>query len=88
MAKWSLRTREHKFILARELDAYGTPPRELFDLVADPEETQNLVDVRPDLAAAMEAELEDWIAQRLREQGKREDPVRETGVSLGWEAMV
>jgi len=87
MAKWSLRTREHKFILARELDAYGSPPRELYDLVTDPEETQNLVDIRPDLAAAMEAELEDWIAQRLREQGKREDPVREAGVSLGWEAM-
>jgi len=27
MAKWSLRTREHKFILARELDSYGSPPR-------------------------------------------------------------
>ena len=86
-AKWSLRTREYKFILSRELDSYGNPPRELYDLQADPDETQNLAESRPDVAREMEADLEGWIAERLREQGKSEDPVRETGVSLGWETL-
>jgi arylsulfatase A-like enzyme len=88
MAKWSLRTADYKFILAREPDlAYGTPSRELFDLRADPDEKRNLVSVLPDLAASMETELEQWIAQRLRELGKKEDPVRELGLSLGWEVV-
>jgi len=86
-AKWSLRTRDYKFILSRELDIYGNPPRELYDLRSDPDETRNLAEERPDLAGAMETELEAWIAERLRAQGKREDPVRETGVSLGWEVF-
>jgi arylsulfatase len=86
-AGWSLRTRDHKFIVAREQGMYGNPSRELYDLRADPEEKRNLVDVRPDIAAAMEGELEEWIARRLRELGKDEDPVRVTGMSLGWEVF-
>lgn len=81
-AKWCLRTGDHKFILAREPDFYGNPLRELYDLRADPGETRNLVDERPDLAAAMEARLEDWISDRLAELGKSEDPLREQGISL------
>ena len=86
-AKWSLRTPEYKLILAREPDPYGNPPRELYDLRSDPEEIINLAEARPGVAAAMEEQLEDWIARRLRELGKTEDPVRATGVSLGWEVM-
>lgn len=81
-AKWSLRTDRHKFILSREPDLYGTPPRELYDLEADPEEVCNLVHENPELAASMEAALEGWISDRLRELGRDEDPIREHGVSL------
>jgi arylsulfatase len=81
-AKWALRTGRHKFILSRATDFYGTPPRELYDLVEDPAETRNLVHAQPDLAARMEQELEGWIAARLREAGRTEDPLREQGVSL------
>lgn len=81
-AKWSLRTDRHKFILARTQDIYGNPPRELYDLEADPGENRNLADARPDVAAAMEAELEGWIAERLKAQGKSGDPLLKHGVSL------
>ncbi|MFQ5738909.1 MAG: sulfatase [Acidobacteriota bacterium] len=81
-AKWSLRTKPHKFILSREQDIYGTPMRELYDYVEDPKEVNNLVDEKPELAASMEAELEAWIADRLRQLGRTTDPVVEHGVSL------
>jgi hypothetical protein len=81
-AKWSLRTHRHKFILAREPDIYGTPMRELYDLDADPGEEENLADEKPEIAAEMEAELEDWIADHLQALGKSEDPLREQGISL------
>jgi arylsulfatase A-like enzyme len=81
-AKWSLRTDRHKLILAREPDFYDNPPRELYDLVADPGETHNLAQEQPELAASLEAELEGWIADQLRQQGKTTDPVGEQGISF------
>ncbi|MCC6730220.1 MAG: sulfatase [Chthonomonadales bacterium] len=88
-AKWALRTRRHKLIVAREPDAYGTPMRELYDLQADPGETRSLVEAEPALAADMEARLEAWIAAGLAKAGRTEDPLRAQGISLGkrWEAM-
>lgn len=82
-ANWCLRTDQYKLILSRERSAEGRPPRELYDLLADPEEALNIVDVQPDVAEAMEEELEGWIARRLNSQGRSEDPVREEAISLG-----
>ena len=81
-AKWSLRTDHHKFILAREPDFYGSPPRELYDLMADPQEKHNIAKEQLDIAATMEAELEGWIADRLQALGRQEDPVKAHGPSL------
>jgi arylsulfatase len=81
-AKWSLRTDRYKFILAREPDLYDSPFHELYDLLADPQEEHNIAVERPGIAAAMEAELETWIAGRLQAMGKEKDPIREHGVSL------
>jgi arylsulfatase len=81
-AKWSLRTDSHKFIMARMPDLYGTPMRELYDLVADPEEEHNIAEEQPQIAASMEAELERWIAERLQALGRSEDPLVEHGTSL------
>jgi arylsulfatase len=81
-AKWSLRTSRYKFILAREPDIYGTPPRELYDLAEDPREERNIAAQRGDIAGAMEAELEEWIADRLQALGRRADPLVEHGISL------
>jgi arylsulfatase A-like enzyme len=81
-AKWALRAGRHKLILARGPDYYGSPPRELYDLEADPGETRNLVHAQPDRAAALEAQLEEWIARRVSELGRADDPLREQGISL------
>jgi len=88
-AKWSLRSDQYKFILAREPDPSGKPPRELYDLKADPVEEHNIVAERPEVAEAMEVELEGWIADRLRALGRAEDPVRVHGVSLkrAWDVV-
>jgi len=82
-AKWSLRTDTHKFILSREPDPYGNPLQELYDLKADPAEERNIAEEAPGIARAMEAELEAWIAERLRALGKEDDPLRIEGISLG-----
>jgi arylsulfatase len=81
-AKWCLRTKEYKFILSRERDFYGTALRELYDLIADPHENHNIAEQRPGIAAAMEAELETWIAARLVELQKSQDPLLEQGISF------
>lgn len=82
-AKWSLRTDRYKFILAREPDFYGTPMRELYDLAVDPDETTNLVEAQPELAAQFEAELESWIQDEMARLGREQDPLLAHGISLG-----
>jgi arylsulfatase A-like enzyme len=81
--KWGLRTRDRKFILAREPDFYGTPMRELYDLNEDPGEFRNLADEQPEKVAAMEAQLEDWIAGMMAKHGKNQDPLVAHGITLG-----
>jgi len=82
-AKWCLRRDGRKLIRARGPDLYGRPERELYHLAADPGETLNLADQQPELAAAMEAELEGWIARRLAELGLAQDPLVAQGITLG-----
>jgi arylsulfatase A-like enzyme len=81
-AKWSLRTDRYKLIVSRDTGLRGGPPRELYDLRADPGEERNIVEARRDVAATLEDELEGWIARRLRELGRPADPLREQGISL------
>ena len=82
-AKWAIRTETQKFILAREQDFHNMPPRELYDLSDDPGETQNLALERWQEAAALEKELEAWIAAGLAKTGRTEDPLRVQGITLG-----
>lgn len=88
-SKWSLRTLEYKFILARRPDPYGNPLRELYELRADPGETRNLSAQRPELCRELEEELEGWIRQRLEALGRRQDPLLEQDITLGkrWDKM-
>ncbi len=81
-AKWSMRTEEYKFILAREPDLYGNPRWELYDLMGDPQEEHNIAEEQPEIASDKEKELEGWINDRLQELGRNDDPVREHSVSL------
>jgi arylsulfatase A-like enzyme len=89
-SKWALRTDDRKLILARSPDRHNMPMRELYDLEADPGETRNLAQERPGEADRLEAELEAWIAAGLAKSGRREDPLRAQGISLGkkWDQWV
>lgn len=81
--KWSIRTRTHKLIVAREEDFYGTPPRELYDLEADPNELHNIVDELPELARELETRLDAWIADGIRRNNLDGDPLPAHGITLG-----
>jgi len=81
-AKWAIRTDRHKFILSRQPDLHGTPTRELYDLAADPQELNNICETGPDLAAALESQLESWIAAMVEKNALEDDPVRAQGPSL------
>jgi arylsulfatase A-like enzyme len=63
----ALRTETHKLILANTGNPRGLPTEELFDLVADPGEQQNLFATQQDLAGSLRAALRE-IAIRALEQ--------------------
>ena len=79
MCKWAYRTDEYKLIVAREPDLYGGPPVELYDLGADPAETVDLAEARPDVREALHREFEGWLRRRLAALGSPKDPVEAHG---------
>ena len=58
----------------------GSPPRELYDIDADPDEQRNVADQQPDVVAGLQTKLETYVAERLRETGRAQDPAVEQGV--------
>lgn len=84
-SKWSLRDVNHKLILSRRPDNHGMPRRELYDLQADPGETENLADIASNMADEKEAELEAWITEGLTRTGRAfgEDPLLSQPITLG-----
>ena len=82
-AKWSITTNRHKFILARKPDFYGTPMRELYDIDVDPREDRNIFEDQPEIAAQLEAQLEEWISKRLEELGMDQDPLLTQEIGMG-----
>ncbi|MBI4560068.1 MAG: sulfatase [Candidatus Hydrogenedentes bacterium] len=81
--KWSIRTRDHKLILAREEDFYQTPMRELYNLREDPEERDNYYERDPATAQRLEQQLETWIAEKMRANNLTIDPLTKHGITLG-----
>ncbi len=69
MRKHGWRTPEWKLIEALEPDFHFKPPVELYNLVEDPEEYNNLAASEPGMAAALKARMDAWIARRERETG-------------------
>ena len=83
MRKRGWRTPEWKFIYALEPDFHNKPPIELYNLVEDPEENDNLAEEEPEVVEALKKNMDKWIKKRMSETGKP-DPI--LGYHLGLDA--
>ncbi len=59
------------------------PMREMYDLIADPNETVNLTESHCSEADVLELELETWISNGLARLGRTEDPIVAQPITLG-----
>ncbi len=69
MRKHGWRTPEWKLILALEPDFHFKPMVELYNLVQDPDENENLAEAEPEMVALLTARMNAWIARREAETG-------------------
>ena len=86
MRKHGWRTPEWKLILALEPDFHWKPPVELYNLVQDPLENNNLAESHPDVVALLKGRMETWIAKREAETGLP-DPINTQGDWHGYEGI-
>ncbi len=70
MRKHGWRTPIWKFWDALEPDFHGKPPVELYNLIEDPEEANNLAEKEPQIVEALRARMHAWIKKRERQVGK------------------
>jgi arylsulfatase A-like enzyme len=69
MRKHGWRTPEWKLIVALEPDFHFKPPVELYNLIEDPLEYDNLAHTHPEVVAHLNSRMEAWIAKREKETG-------------------
>jgi arylsulfatase A-like enzyme len=86
MRKHGWRTPEWKLIHALEPDFHFKPEVELYNMVSDPEENNNLASKEPEIVKTLEARMRAHIARREKETG-RKNPIFNTpnwhGVGCG-----
>ena len=70
MRKHGLRTPQWKFIEALEPDFHFKPEIELYNLIEDPDENNNVADKHPEIVKALKAEMDAHIAKRTKQTGK------------------
>ena len=70
MRKHGWRTPEWKLIHALEPDFHFKPEVELYNLITDPEEYNNLADKEPEIVKMLEGRMQAWIAKRESETGR------------------
>ncbi|MGI5924955.1 MAG: sulfatase [Lentisphaeria bacterium] len=71
MRKHGWRTPQWKLIRALEPDFHFKPEVELYDLLLDPDENNNVADKNPDIVAALTKRMEKWIAKREKQTGRK-----------------
>jgi arylsulfatase A-like enzyme len=86
MRKHGWRTPEWKLIEALEPDFHFKPAVELYNLVEDPEEYNNLAEVEPDVVELLHNRMERWIAKREAETGLP-NPIQHQGDWHGHEGI-
>jgi hypothetical protein len=69
MRKHGWRTPEWKLIIALEPDFHFKPEVELYNLVVDPGENNNVAEQEPGVVALLRERMEAWIAKRKKETG-------------------
>ena len=69
MRKHGWRTPEWKLIIALEPDFHFKPEVELYNLLKDPNENENLAQSRPEVVADLKARMDAWIAAREAQTG-------------------
>ncbi len=78
MRKHGWRTPQWKLIVALEPDFHFKPPVELYDLIEDPLENNNLAEALPEVVNLLKSRMEAWIARRTSETGLP-DPIYHQG---------
>lgn len=86
MRKHGWRTPHWKLIVALEPDFHFKPEIELYNLVDDPEENNNVADSEPEMVALLRGRMEAWIAKREAETGKP-NPMHHQGDWHGHEGV-
>ena len=71
MRKHGWRTPQWKLMVSLEPDFHFKPPVELYNLVEDPDENNNLADELPDVVNLLKRRMRNWISKRVKETGKR-----------------
>jgi len=69
MRKHGWRTPEWKLIIALEPDFHFKPPVELYNLIGDPDENDNLAESHPDIVRTLSERMRKWIEKREKETG-------------------
>jgi arylsulfatase A-like enzyme len=80
MRKHGWRTPEWKLIHALEPDFHFKPEVELYNLITDPTEYDNLAEKEPDVVKMLEGRMQAWISKREAETG-RKNPIY---TNLNW----
>jgi len=78
MRKHGWRTPEWKLIRALEPDFHFKPEIELYNLIHDPDENDNLAETHPDVVELLTERMNAWIAKREAETGL-ENPIHNQG---------
>ena len=86
MRKHGWRTPEWKLIVALEPDFHFKPPVELYNLIEDPSENDNLAETCPEVVALLRGQMEAWIAKREQETGLP-NPIHHQGDWHGHEGV-